>query len=122
MSILDKSSEKSSPKKTEGTSEKEAASNANRQQAVRLSNISASIIPEINKKTSVDDISELPFTDYTITILNKNLEILRRKTKRESESKMANEAAQSYEIQKLNKQIELVNDAEDELDRKHQNH
>jgi len=122
VSILDKSSEKSSPKKTEGTSEKEAASNANRQQAVRLSNISASIIPEINKKTSVDDISELPFTDYTITILNKNLEILRRKTKRESESKMANEAAQSYEIQKLNKQIELVNDAEDELDRKHQNH
>jgi hypothetical protein len=50
VSILDKSSEKSSPKKTEGTSEKEAASNANRQQAVRLSNISASIIPEINKK------------------------------------------------------------------------
>jgi hypothetical protein len=122
VSILDKSSEKSSPKKTEGTSEKEAASNANRQQTVRLSNISASIIPEINKKTSVDDISELPFTDYTITILNKNLEILRRKTKRESESKMANEAAQSYEIQKLNEQIELVNDAEDELDRKHQNH
>jgi hypothetical protein len=35
---------------------------------------------------------------------------------------MANEAAQSYEIQKLNEQIELVNDAEDELDRKHQNH